>query len=96
MTQHVLMYVEKNQQHGRDPKCGGTSSSRQEQAKTTTNLSQSTELHQGMRVRVMVGHDVDVKLFMPEMIDTADDVEDGLSDEAGPRYAHESFDAITL
>ncbi len=89
MPDHELMYVQKRHQHYAKTNTGGTSGPWQQQADPAGNFRDTGKTDPGIRIRVVVGHDVAVKTWMPEVVDPGRDIEHRLDNVArrGARLA---------
>lgn len=91
MPKHELVNIEEHHQHESDANGGSAPRGRHQQAKAARNLRQPAQLNQLCRMGIMVGHDLPVKLRMPEVVDAGADVKQRLCHEAYARESHEPY-----
>ena len=84
MKQPSKMHIEENPQHRRNPTRRETPRDRRQQTQPAQNLCHATRPHQSQRMRIMVRHDVQIKIRMPEVIDSAGHIKNGLNHQASP------------
>ncbi len=85
------MYIEKDDEQDANAEGGNTSCRGYRQSDTTKDFCRSADPNQSIRVGVMVGHDVQIKAWMPEVIHAAYYIEEGLQENADGTRRHKSL-----
>ncbi len=83
------MHVEKDNEHGANTERCRTSCRGHQQSDAAKDFRRSADPNQSIRVGVMVGHDTQVKTSMPEVIDAARHIEEGLEENTSGNRRHE-------
>lgn len=88
MTKHELVDIQKQNQHQRNAIGGKSPSGRNQQTHSSQNLSLSAQPHQGPRMGIVIGHDVEIWVRVPKVVDAAGDIKQGLYYEGNPAKPH--------
>ena len=85
------MHVEKDDEQDDDAEGGNTSCCGYGQSNTTEDFCCSADPNQSIRMGVMVGHDLKIKVWMPEVIHAAYHIEEGLQENADGTQRHKNL-----